>query len=238
MILEKQISGIAEEWRRPGNSRLDKLFRISQRSARSFGLDPALGLYRALIVELDKPPSIMRGFSDLVVRKGEPGDIPGMCAVIGADPALYRGRFARGDLAYVGLVDGEILCQTWFHRGPTPFAEERSMFALWDVDDSTYWSYDAMTRPDARTSGIFVKVFQTALREVLEVHGGRKIQGFIHHTNDASLRMHDRLRFSILGSLTCLAVPGFKFLRWADGRVSRQWLVAREGDLALRFPVA
>jgi hypothetical protein len=237
MNLERTLAGLAEEWARPETSIPDKLLRIAQRGAQTAGLAPTIGIGRCVIVELTEAPRPMRGFSDLEVRRAAAADVPQMCRLDNADPALYRARLDRGDMAYVGLVDGEVLCQTWFHRGPTSFDEERSSFVRWALDPASCWSYDAMTRADARASGVFVKLFQHALREVLALPGVRRIQGFIHHANEPSLKMHQRLRFSVLGTLTTLAIPGLKWVHWSGGGVTRQWLVRREGDLSLRFPV-
>jgi hypothetical protein len=233
------VRGVAEEWTRPHVSRGDRALRIAQRATKAIGLEPRVSIARCHIVELTEPPKPMRGFSDLVVRRATDEDVAGLVGVAGAEPELVRSRFRRGGLCYVGEIDQQILCHTWFHGGPSEFDEESSFFARWALDAGTFWSYDAMTRMEARSSGIFVKLFTFALREVFEVHGARRIQGFIHHTNAASLSMHERLRFETLGTLTAVAAPGAKFLHWqgrADG-VSRQWLVRRNGDLALRFPV-
>ena len=35
---------------------------------------------------------------------------------------LLRRRMDRGDLLYVGQLGGSLLCHSWFHRGPRPFA--------------------------------------------------------------------------------------------------------------------
>jgi GNAT superfamily N-acetyltransferase len=237
MTLAGKLDGLSEEWRRRGNSRRDKLLRVTQRSVRALGLEPAFEIGRCRIVELTKTPKLMRGFSDLTARLATHRDIPGLSSVVGADPVLLRARFDRGDLCHVGEVEGQILCHTWFHPGPKPFEEERAMFARWAVDATTFWSYDAMTRPEARSAGIFVKVFSVALRAAFEVHGARRIQGFIHHTNEASLMMHERLGFAVLGTVTSVALPGVKWVEWHGGGVAKRWVLRRNGDFAMSFPL-
>jgi hypothetical protein len=236
MTLASTLSGMREELRRPDTSAADKLVRIAQRGLWSAGLSPRLSALRCKIVEVKQAPKVMRGLSDLVIRHAHERDIPAMCSVAGGDPSLFRRRLASGDLGFVGELDGEILCYTWFHRGPKAFDEERLIFAPWGLDASSFWSYDAMSRVEARSSGIFVKVFQLALREIFEVHHAERVQGFIYHTNDASLTVHERLGFAVLGELTAVAVPGVKWLYWEGAESKRQWLLRRRSDFALRFP--
>ena len=238
MTLAKKLSVVTEELKRKGNSPSDKVLRIAQRGMLSVGLSPRVNLARCVIVELVKAPEIGRGLSDLDVRRAGPDDIPGLCAVVGAEDSLFRARLGRGDLGFVGAIDGEILCYTWFHPGPTSFEEDSTIFAPWAVEESAFWSYDAMTRPDARTSGVFVKVFKTALRDLFAVHGARRVQGFIHHTNEMSLTVHQRLGFATVGSVTALALPGVKWLHWENRGKSHQRLLSRDSDFALRFSSA
>ncbi len=236
MSLASKLSGIREELARPNVTPVDKLLRVTQRGLWSTGLSPHLSALRCKIVETVAPPKIMRGLSDLVVRKAEERDIPAMCAVVDSKASLFRGRLDAGDLAFVGEVEGEVLCYTWFHRGPEPFDEERNLFLPWGLVEGTFWSYDAMSKLEARSSGVFVKVFQTALSEVFERHAARRVQGFIDHTNGASLTGHDRLVFRVRGELTSLAVPGLKWLYWESPTSTKQWLLPRGSDFALTFP--
>src|SRR4051794_29195385 len=209
MSLRQKLQGIREEWRKPGPA-AERVFHIAQRAAFSAGLSPALSLGRCLMVELDKPPKMIGGLSDLIIRKGEEKDVDAIAAVSPADPALTRRRLARGDTVYLGQLNDQIVCHTWFHRGPAPFEEERTQFALWRLDGETFWSYDAMTRAEARSSGAFVKVFVTALRELFESQGARRVRGFIDDNNQASLSVHKRLGFRIVGTVTAVAAAGMK----------------------------
>jgi hypothetical protein len=138
----------------------------------------------------------------------------------------------------VAPADHEIVCYTWFHRGPAPFDEEQTLFANWGLDASSFWSYDAMTREDVRSSGTFAKVFAIGLRELFEVHGAKRVVGYIDHINDASLQVHRRFGFKPIGKVISLAVPGFKWLLWEGNGVRRHRLLRRESDFALHFPLA
>jgi hypothetical protein len=190
------------------------------------------------VVELTTPPRATRGFADLVVRRAAENELDAVCAIDAADPALVRERFAQGDLGYVGQLDAELLCHTWFHRGPTPFAEDRSTFALWGVDASTFWSYHGVARKDVRTSGLFAKLFQVALRELFQDHGAKRVLGCIHHVNDASRAMHTRLGFTVPGTVTTVAFPTHKWVHWDGPPRARSWLVERNGNFTLSIPPA
>jgi RimJ/RimL family protein N-acetyltransferase len=236
MTLRKKIASLTAELRRPGSSRGDRLIHIAGRSLHALGIAPRVDVDRRLIVELSAPPKPPRGFADLIVRRGVEGDIAGLCSIAGDDPAKLARRFARGDLVYVGQLGEQLICHTWFHSGPTPFDEERLGCADWALDATTFWSFDAMTRPEFRATGVFVKMFQLALREVFEVHGAHRVQGFIFQTNHASLAMHARLGFAVIGTVTTVALPGVKWLRWKGSGRTRQWLLRRGGDFALQLP--
>jgi hypothetical protein len=244
--LAKAWAGLRDELARTDNPKADKLLRIAQRGVGSLGLAPAVSVTRRMIVHLDQPPKAFRGMRDLVVRRGGDSapDIAALASIDATPEPLVRARLARGDLAYVAQLgdDGaNILGHTWFHGGPTPFDEDQQSCARWALDPATFWSFNGAARLDARASGVFVKLFQNALREMFEVHGARAIQGFIHDTNHASLTMHERMGWRVLGSIVCVAVPGAKWLRWdgaAPDHARRQWLVRRDSDLALSLPPA
>lgn len=236
MSLGSILAGLTHELRRSDNGPADKLLRIGQRGVGALGLGDNVRVTRRVIVELATPPKQFRGLRDLVVRRGSAADLDALATIDDTDPALVRARLARGDLAYVGELAGRVLCHTWFHRGPTSFDEDRAAAALWELDASTAWSFNGAACTDARTSGVFVKLFQTALGEMFEVHGMRRVQGYIHDTNHGSLAMHKRMGFTFLGTLVAVAVPGVKWLRWDGAGSTRQWVVRRAGDLALAFP--
>jgi hypothetical protein len=234
----KAWSGLRDELARTDNRPIDKVLRIAQRGVGSFGLAPAISVTRRMIVELDQPPKAFRGMRDLVVRRGSEraGDVAALAAIDDTPQPLVRARLARGDLAYVAQLGDDLLGHTWFHGGPTPFDEDQRSCARWALPAATFWSFNGAARIDARSSGVFVKLFQNALREMFEVHGARAIQGFIHDTNHASLTMHERMGWRVLGSIVAVAVPGAKWLRWDGGGTTKQWLVRRDSPLALSLP--
>jgi hypothetical protein len=236
MTLGKKMTSFAAEMRRPGSSPSDRLIYAVGRTLHLLRLAPRVDVTRRIIVELSAPPKASRGFADLLVRRGTESDIARLCAIAGEDPAVLARRFSRGDLAYVGQLEDQLICHTWFHAGPSAFEEERLGCASWALDPTTFWSFDAMTRAEFRSTGVFVKLFQTSLREVFELHGARRVQGFIYHTNHASLSMHARLGFAVIGSVTTVALPGVKWLRWEGSGRRRQWLLPRGSDFALQMP--
>jgi hypothetical protein len=229
----RKLVDVAREFRSPRGSRADALVRLADRGLAAAGLSAHASVARCAVVELTKPPARRRGLADLVVRRATRGDLEHLCAVDATDPALVLARFERGDLAYLGLLDDYVLCHTWFHRGPTPFDEDRATFASWALDASTFWSYHGVARPEARSSGVFVKLFQAALRETFEVHGGARVRGFIHRSNAASLAMHAHLGFAVVEDVTAVGAGGVKWVRWERGGRVRHWIVGRKGDLAL-----
>ncbi len=212
----------------------DKLFRVAQKSLHSFGLAPTFSVERCVIVEATEPPKATRGLADLVVRHAQPADFSALAALDNRDPQLFRTRLDRGDFVFAGLLDNEVVCFTCFHRGPTPFDDERALFARWTVEDATtFWSYDAMAPLEMRAAGVVAKLFQIALREIFEVHGGRLVRGFIYDWNQPSRILHERMGFTTTARVTAFGVPGLKWLRWESGGQKRQWLLPRNSDFAL-----
>lgn len=235
MTLARKLSGVWEELRRD-NSAAAKVFRLAQRGTHATGIAPAVSVERCVMVEIGKPPPLLKGLRDLVVRRGDERDLDGIAAVNHADPALIRARLSRGDMVWLGQIGDRIVCHTWFHAGPSPFDEERRLFALWALDETTFWSYDAVSLPEARSTGVFVKVIQTGLRDVFERLGARRVRGFIHDTNQPSLVTHRRMGFTTIGTVTAVAMLGLKAIRWESGGTRRQWVLRRDSDFALPPP--
>ncbi len=233
MTLARKFAGLADELKQD-SSAAEKLFRMARRGSHSLHLSPALSVERCVVIQTEQPPKLTRGLSDLVVRRAEERDVPAVAALDNRNPALFRRRLERGDLVYLGQLDGKVVCHTCLHRGPTPFDEERSTFVLWALDDaSTFWSYDAWAPVELRAAGVVAKLFQISLREVFEVHGGRRVRGFIHDWNDPSLILHERMGFTTIGKVTAVGFAGLKWVRWEDGGGRRQWVLPRNSDFAL-----
>lgn len=212
--LRGKLATIGQALARADLSMTDKAVLLAQRSLAVARLDTRFVVDRHLAFELRDPPKVMRGLRDLVIRTAAARDLAGVCAVNDTPPALIHERLDRGDLVYVGELDGRVLCHVWFHRGPTPFVEDAVWLARWALTRTTFWSYDAAACDDARRSGIFVKVFQRALRDAFELHGADRIQCMIRRHNTMSIAVHERLGFQRLGGFAAIATPWGRSLRW------------------------
>jgi hypothetical protein len=164
------------------------------------------------------------------------GDVDALRAIDDTPEGLMRRRFARGDVAYIGELGDRILCKQWFHRGPLEHDEDGEVLATWALDAETYWSYDGAARCEARASGVFVKMFQTALCEMFETGGARRVQGQIRADNTASLNLHDGLGFARIGTVTSVVWPGARYVRWSDHRGTRHWIVPSGRSLTFALP--
>ena len=164
---------------------------------------------------------------DLVVRVAGNDDLPLLCAVNGSPPELVRARLDRGDLGFLGLVRDRVVCKTWFHKGPTPFAEDADNIVVWQLAPTTFWSYDGAAVPEAMATGVFIKMFVDGIRQLFERHGASRVLGTIRDQNRPSLALHDRLGFHRAGTVTTLTVPGWKWVHWHDAAGARQWIVRR-----------
>jgi hypothetical protein len=194
----------------------DKATLFLERALARTGLDRALVVAHHLVYELGDAPRVPRGLRDLVVREAGPEDSAALAAVAGAPVELIRARLRRGDVAYVGALDGRVLCHAFFHRGPEPFREDEARVIPIALASDTWWSYDAAAVPEAQASGVFVKVWTTALRELF-ARGAARVQSRVQRTNTRSKLMHDRLGFELLGTLLVLVTPFGRVLRWEGG---------------------
>jgi hypothetical protein len=219
-----------------GESAADRAFRVTDRIVSALSLSSRIHVNRRIGYELTSPPAILRGFRDLVVRPGGVEDAASMHAIDGTSVSLVHERLARGDEVFLGALEGRVLCQSWFHRGPTPFTEHRPTYPSWRLAHDTYWSYGASTAPEVRTSGVFVKVFQHALNVLFTDRGAGRIQCFVRHTNQNALLLHERLGFRRLGTITVIAAARMKWLWWVGPRGARHWIVPRHRELVLPMP--
>jgi hypothetical protein len=234
--LLKRTAALRRELARADLSRSDKAVLLSQHAVRLLRLEPRVTVGRLIFFELTTPPKIMRGLRDLVVRRAHEGDIAEVAQVEPTPPALVRERLQRGDLCYVGQLGGRVLCHAWFYRGEKPFAEDQGPYAAWDLAEGTYWSYAAAASAESRASGVFVKVFQTALAALFQEHGAERVQCTVRFANEGSLLMHERLGFRRLGAITAVTLPLLKWLRFDGMSQVQHWLVPRSQDLALPVP--
>lgn len=234
--LRWKMTRLLGELRRSDLSPADKAVTVAQRAIGIAHLEPRLQLVRTIAFETDTPPKILRGLRDLVVRAGTPDDLAGLVRVEGTPTDLVHTRFARGDSVWIGLLGGEILCHTWFHAGPAPFDEDASYAASWALDERTWWSYAAAATPEAQASGVFVKVFQTALNALFGERGARRVQCFVRYNNARSAQLHERLGFRRLGVMTTFAAHPFRLLRWTGAAGSRHFVVRAGERVVLPIP--
>jgi len=213
---------------------MERLFRGVRKGTHSLGLAPAISVERAVLVEAHQPPKATRALSDLAIRHAEERDLPAVAALDDRPLSLLRSRLAAGDRIYLGELDQKVVCATFFHPGPQPFDEERSILARWSLEDSsTYWSYDAMAPLEMRALGVVAKLFEVALAELFGPDQVHRVRGFIHDWNRPSLLLHHRMGFTVIGRVTAVGFPGVKWVRWESGGKARQWLLRRNSDFAL-----
>lgn len=231
-----KLDRLRDELRRSDLDRTGRALHMAELSLIAARLWPAVSIGHDRFYELTTAPKLFRGLRDLRVRIAGPDDAAALAALDATPPRLIADRFARGDLAYVGELDGRMLAHSWFHRGPEPFIEDAPDFPRWDIPADTYWSYHAFTLPEARTSGVFVKLFQTALRELLVDRGAARVRCRVKIANAPSVMLHQRFGFEVLGTLVALLVPGARVLLWRGRGGARRWIERRTADAVMAFP--
>jgi hypothetical protein len=214
----------------------ERAVRLGQRLVNAGHLDPHVSIKRNVIVELTTPPKEIRALRDLIVRRGGERDVESLATIDDTPPELVRARLARGDLAYLGLIGGKVVCKTWFHRGPAPFDEDRDAIVAWALAPSAFWSYNGAAAPDAMATGFFIKMFVVGLRELFEQEKATQILGYIRDNNAPSLALHDRLGFARAGTLITVNLPAVKWVHWRGRGGARQWLVRRARSLTFSVP--
>src|SRR6185295_8692470 len=190
-LLHHKFDRFREEWARADLDRKTRTLRVAELALVATHLAPAIAVVHERFYELTKAPPQFRGLRDLTVRMAGPADAATLATLDTTRPEIDR-RFARGDLVYVGELEGRLLAQSWFHRGPEPFDEDAALLARFALADDTFWSFAAYALPEARLSGVFVKVFQTALREIMTVHGAARVRCRVKATNTRSITLHER----------------------------------------------
>jgi GNAT superfamily N-acetyltransferase len=225
-----------EVWSRRDLDRVARAIHVADLSLVAARISPVITIGQDRFYELTAAPRQFRGLRDLRVRLAGPDDTAALAALDTTPPRLIAERFARDNLAYVGELDGRMLAHSWFHRGPAPFDEDAPRLPSWHVPADAYWSYHAYTLPEARTSGVFVKLFQTALRELLVDRGAARVRCRVRVSNAASVTLHERLGFAPLGTLIALVVPGARLLSWQGGGRARSWVERRDAHRVMTFP--
>jgi hypothetical protein len=234
--VRQKVDRLRGELVRDDVGRTARALRIAELSLQAVRIWPVVTIGHERFYELTSAPRQFRGLRDLGVRLATPGDAAAMSTLDGTPRLRIAERFARGDLGYIAEHDGRLLAHSWFHRGPAPFDEDMPLFPRWDVPADAFWSYNAFTLPEARASGVFVKLFQTALRELLLDRGAARVRCRVKVTNAPSVALHERLGFARLGTLITVAVPGARLLSWRGSGCVRHWIERRNGGHVMTFP--
>jgi RimJ/RimL family protein N-acetyltransferase len=234
-LVRGKLDRIREELERDGLDRTTRALRVAELALIASRMAPAVAIIHERFYELTSPPPQFRGLRDLTVRLAGPSDAEALAAIDATRP-LVDERFARGDLVYVGELDGRILAHTWFHRGPEPFVEDSALLARWALAPDTFWSYGAFALPEARLSGVFVKVFQSALRELFTERGAARVQCRVKVANARSITLHERTGFRPMGTMTAFAVPGARLLSWQGDGFTRRWVARRRDVTVMALP--
>jgi len=237
--IRHKLDRLRTELRRTDLSRLDRMVSISESALKASSLWPWVAVAREALYELSSPPVAFRGLRDLTVRRATPDDTDRMAAMVPddpTDPELIRSRFAAGDAVFVGELEGRLLAHSWFHPGPAPFREDIQLYGSFAIDVGAWWSYHAVAVEEARSSGLFIKVFQTGLRSLFVDGGAKRVLCGVKTTNLASVAMHERLGFRRLATLEAVLVPGLRWLRWSGDGGARHWVRPRSSPPLVSFP--
>lgn len=234
--VRRKLARLRDQLAREDIDGASRALHIAERSLMAAGLWPQVTLSHERFYELTATPKQFRGLRDLRIRLGTPADAPAITALDGTPGWRIADRFVRGDLAYVGEHDGRLLAHSWFHRGPAPFDEDHPLLPRWEVPADAFWSYNAFTLPEARASGVFVKLFQTALRELMVDRGAIRVRCRVKAANAASISLHERFGFAPLGTLVALSVPGARVLSWEGSGRARRWIEPRNVASVMALP--
>jgi len=229
-----KLGRLRDELRRSDLSPLDKSIRIADLALAAASLSPALFVGHIVVFELAAPPPPFRALRDLGVRAATDDDAAALAGIGDTAEGLVRARLARGDRAFLGELAGRALAHIWFCRGPT-FDEDVELFARVALAPDAFWAYHGVAVADARTSGIFVKVYQTGLRAAFVEHGATRVLTGVRASNLASVAMHERMGFRRVGSLFSALAPGLRCLHWR-GPDRRLWLAPRSRPPTLHLP--
>ena len=207
------LATLGAEMPRTDVGSVEKALLLAERSLAAVGLGGAITLGRHDFFELTRPPTPSRCPEGLAIRTAGEADLDGVCAVAETPPRLVVERLRRGDLVYIGVLDGRVSCHAWFHRGPRPFTEDQPPLARWALDAATFWSYGGAAA-ETRGSGTFVDVFQTALADLFRLHGAERVQCRIRRTNIIAALLHERIGFQRVGTMTGFGTPWLRSLVW------------------------
>ena len=221
---------IAEALASDDNSPVSRSAHFARTALERLGLNEHLAIRVSKVYELSAPPKVIRGFRDLVVRRATLDDVAGLASVDDTPPALIVERLLKGDIGYVGELNQAILSHTWLHKGDA-FTEDAQFLARWRLAPGTVWSFNAAASPEARSSGLFVKVFVEALRSAFEHDGANRVQCLIRSTHASSIGLHEKLGFRRLGRVLSLRTPWLHVAHWEGTNGSKKTSTAVDGTL-------
>ncbi|MCW2778051.1 MAG: hypothetical protein JWN17_1776 [Frankiales bacterium] len=122
----------------------------------------------------------------------------------------HRARFARGDVAYVATLDGELAAWAWVALGP--HVDCRWSGLHFELDPGDAYLYDLWSFPVVRSSGAGAFVVEEMLRDLRERGLADRAFGYVLRGNRASQVMH-RL---VLGFSQVQEVRGVRVMsHWA-----------------------
>ncbi len=223
-------SHVTEALARDDNSPVSRSAQLARSALERLGLNEHLAVRVSKVYELSAAPKAIRGFRDLVVRRATLDDIAGLSSVDDTPRSLVEARLQQGDIAYVGELNQTILSHTWLHKGDV-FTEDAQFLARWRLAPGTVWSFNAAASPEARSSGLFVKVFVEALRSAFEIEGAARVQCLIRGSHASSIGLHEKLGFRRLGRVLSLRTPWLHVARWEGADGVRKTSTAADGAL-------
>ncbi len=230
----KRLETLRAQFTRPDISPADKAGFVAHRPLQISRAWPTFRLPRHALLELSEAPRAFRGRRDLVIRRGDPTDARALCTLNGSTVREVLTRFERGDLVFIGELDGRLLCHAWFHPGPAPFPDDE---APWALEAGTFWSFDREADPEVAGSGVFPQVYQTGLRTLFANHGARRVWSAVCPAHAEAMRLHERLGFRRIGTITSFVVARWSLVRWSGRGMTAHWFARRGVGPVVALPV-
>lgn len=139
----------------------------------------------------------------------------------------YQGRFDRGDVCFLGRLNGRPAGHVWLALKEWVAQEcEYSMLL-----DGAVWVYDVFTDPACRRRGVCTELLREACAWAAQ-QGCQKAYVHIFLANEASLRAHQAAGFTVYEEIRYCRIGPFVWQRIL-GKGRRQTLL-RAGPLAIR----
>lgn len=154
-------------------------------------------------------------------------------AVDAREVRLFQERLSRGDRVRI-YTGGQARGHVWFRAGCFEDPDSRVRFAL---DRSRAWLFDAWVEASGRGSGIYPRMIRE-VKPALREHGFSRVLLSVEVRNANSVRAHEKVGASIVGSVSTLKLMGFCRVdtSWGDGPIWLKrgaWLEATPVDMGL-----